>query len=212
MKKMTEKLKHCSGFTLAETLMAVLIMLLVASVVAAGIPAAAQAYRNAVDGANAQVLISSTVNALRSELSTAWSVTVEVEEVEEDKIVYVFYYYSSRTGAKTKLYNDGDTIKVQDYVQYDDNSKAQEDPNTKKAVPPRDLVPEAMRKKTKNADLKYSLSFDNPSLSSDSDIVSFEKITVMDGEEKTIAELPLSIRLLDADMKIPVLPLRDAGR
>ena len=205
MKKMTEKLKYGSGFTLAATLLAVLIMLLVASVVAAGIPAAAQAYRNAVDGANAQVLVSSTVNALRSELSTAWSVTVEVEEVEGDKRVYV-YYYSSRTGAKTKLYNDGDTIKVQDYVQYDHNSEAQEDPNTKEAVPPRDLVPEAMRKKTKNSASKYSLSFDNPSLSSDSDVVSFEKITVMDGEEKTIAELSLSIRLLDPDMKIPVLP------
>lgn len=207
MNKMTEKLKYGSGFTLAETLMAVLIMLLVASVVAAGIPAAAQAYRNAVDGANAQVLVSSTVNALRSELSTAWSVTVEGEEEEKE-----IFYYSSRTGAKTKLYNDGDTIKVQDYVQYENDELAQLDPNTKEAVPPRDLVPEAVRKKTKNSALKYSLSFDNPSLSSDSDVVSFEKITVMDGEEKTIAELPLSIRLLDPDMKIPVLPQRDAGR
>ncbi len=189
--KMTEKLKHGSGFTLAETLMAVLIMLLVASVVAAGIPAAAQAYRNAVDGANAQVLVSSTVNALRSELSTAWSVTTDGSTV---------YYYSSRTGAKTKLYNGGDTIKVQDYVQYENDALAQLDPNTKEAVPPRDLVPEAMRKKTKNADLKYSLSFTKPGLSSG--ILSFEAITVKDGE-KEITSLPISIKLLDEDMKIP---------
>ena len=191
--KVIVKLKNRLGFTLAETLMAVLILLLVASVIAAGIPAAVQAYRNAVDGANAQALISSTVNALRSELSTAWSVTIADGNV---------YYYSSRTGAKTRLYNDGDTIKVQDYVQYEDDSKPQKDQDTN---PARDLVSEAMRKKTKNSALKYSLSFDTPTLLTDSDIVSFKKITVMDGEKK-IAELPLSIRLLDTDMKIPVLP------
>ena len=52
------KLNNEDGFTLAETLMTVLIMLLVSSVIAAGIPAAAKAYRKAVDAANAQVLLS----------------------------------------------------------------------------------------------------------------------------------------------------------
>ena len=60
-----------SGFTLAETLIAILILLMVSSVVAAGIPAASNAYYKVVDGANAQVLLSTAATALRDELATA---------------------------------------------------------------------------------------------------------------------------------------------
>ena len=69
-----KKLKGGGGFTMGETLATVLILLMVAGVVATGIPAALNVYRNAVDAANAQVLLSTTINALRDELSTAWDV------------------------------------------------------------------------------------------------------------------------------------------
>ena len=65
---MYQKLNSQDAFTLAETLITVLILLMVSAVVAGGIPAAANAYRKAVDAANAHVLLSTTVNALRSEL------------------------------------------------------------------------------------------------------------------------------------------------
>ena len=96
--------------SLAETLMAVLILLLVSSVIAVGIPAAANAYRNAVDAANAQALFSTTVNALRSEFSAAWGVKIDNKNV---------VYYSAKTGAKTKLSLD-DEPTVTEYVDYDD--------------------------------------------------------------------------------------------
>jgi len=60
-----------SGFTLAETLMAILILLMVTSVVAAGLPAAVSAYQKVVDRANAQVQLSTAVSRLREELGSA---------------------------------------------------------------------------------------------------------------------------------------------
>ena len=60
-----------SGFSLAETLMAVLILLMVSEVVAVGIPSAASALSKIVDASNAQLLLSTTITKLRDELSTA---------------------------------------------------------------------------------------------------------------------------------------------
>lgn len=66
-----------SGFSIAEALIAVLILLMVSSVVAAGMPVAAKAYTQVVDSANAQLLLSTTVTALRDELGEANDITVD---------------------------------------------------------------------------------------------------------------------------------------
>lgn len=63
--------KNRAGFTLAETLICVLILLMVSAIVGAAMPSAANAYKNVVDAANAQVLLSTTLTALRDEFSTA---------------------------------------------------------------------------------------------------------------------------------------------
>ena len=73
---MLRKLNQKAGFTLAETLVTILILLMVSSIVAGGIPAATNAYYKAVDGANAQVLLSTAATALRDELGTARDITV----------------------------------------------------------------------------------------------------------------------------------------
>ena len=109
MKKMMKKLKNSAGFTLAETLITVLILVMVAGVMAGGIPAAVTAYSKAVDAANAHVALSTTVNALRSELCTAIVNECTGNTVE---------YKSSSTGAPTRLYLDGDAIMVQDFTNY----------------------------------------------------------------------------------------------
>ena len=54
--KLRRRLSDSCGFTLAELLLVILILLLVSSVVAAGVPAAANAYQKVVDSANAQLL------------------------------------------------------------------------------------------------------------------------------------------------------------
>ncbi len=83
-----------SGFTLAETLITVLILLMVSTVVAAGIPAASNAYVKVVDASNEEVLLSTTMSALRNELSMATDVVVVVSS--DGKSKSVTYYNSSR--------------------------------------------------------------------------------------------------------------------
>ena len=61
------------GFTLVETLVALLIVTMVSVIVATGVPSAINAYRNAVASSNAQVALSTVATALRDELSTATS-------------------------------------------------------------------------------------------------------------------------------------------
>lgn len=107
-----KKLKSNRGFTLAETLLAVLILLLVSTIVATGMPAAKSAYEKIVVAANAQVLLSTTATALRDELGTAWDVKLDDSTTVS--------YNSSDTGAKSKIYlKDDGKIYIQEYVKND---------------------------------------------------------------------------------------------
>lgn len=73
-------IRYRKGFSLAETLVALLIVLLAASVVAAGMPAAKDAYYKVQESANAQVFLSTTLTALRKELSTATNIQVDSDK------------------------------------------------------------------------------------------------------------------------------------
>lgn len=95
----TKKLKSRAGFTLAETLLAVTILLLVSTIVATGMPAAKDAYEKVVLASNAEVLLSTAVSTLRDELGTAW----KVEKLADNSGVS---YFSADTGYRTKLYKD----------------------------------------------------------------------------------------------------------
>ena len=83
MKKIFRKKLNKKGFTLAETLITVIILLLVSVIVATGIPSAKNAYERVVVSSNAQVLLSTAITALRDELGKASDV-----EVDEGKITY----------------------------------------------------------------------------------------------------------------------------
>ena len=197
VKRLKQKIKNCRGFSLAETLMAILIMLLVASVIAAGIPAAANAYRNAIDGANAQTLLSTTVNALRSELSTAWGVTIDGNTI---------FYYSSKTGALTKLYIDPaeNTIKVQDYLNEDHTVKA--DPTSgEPLIAARDLVSgpnrEMIRRSAGGENKYYKLTFQGASAADG--FVSFAKVSVMKDTDEIASLNSFAVRQLDPDFMYP---------
>ena len=88
------KLNQQKGFSLAEMLVAVLILLMVSAVVAGGVPAASNAYSKAVDAANAQVLLSTAATALRDELGTAKNVSISGKTVR---------YYSADNGNYSEL-------------------------------------------------------------------------------------------------------------
>lgn len=66
--------KNRGGFTLAETMVAVLILAMVAGIVAAGIPAAKNALDKAIDASHSELLFSTTMTSLRNELATARSI------------------------------------------------------------------------------------------------------------------------------------------
>lgn len=110
------KLKNNTGFTLAETLLAVLILLLVSTIVATGMPAAKNAYEKIVVAANAQVLLSTGATALRDELGTSWAVKID-DDTSKTSGTFVTYN-SSDSGAKSKIFlkGDGKKIYIQEYV------------------------------------------------------------------------------------------------
>lgn len=103
------KIKSRGGFTLAETLLAVLILLLVSGIVATGVPVARNVYNKVIIASNAQVLLSTTVSALRDELGTAWDVSAGAD----GKSVT---YYSADTGAPARLYLKGSDIMIREYA------------------------------------------------------------------------------------------------
>lgn len=169
MKSGMKKLKTNAGFTLAETLITVLILMMVTSVVAGGIPSAVTAYSKAVDAANAQVLISTTVNALRSELTTAKDV-----HLSEEGVIYI----SPDTGSKTKLYQTSDGIMVQDFLKYDETG-----PQTQgeKEVEARKLVSD--KTITDTLQVSYSSVSWN---AADSEVLQFNGLTVMKGNTEIV--------------------------
>ncbi len=119
--KRLRKLKNNAGFSLAEMLMAVLILLMVSLIVATGMPAARNAYEKTVIGSNAQAMLSTAVSALRDELGTAWDVQVSGTTVT---------YFKADTGTRATISNDGvipegkdasayNSITIQDFVEVD---------------------------------------------------------------------------------------------
>ena len=113
MKVMTKK-RSCQGFSLAEVLIALLILLMVSSIVAAGIPVAARAYHRVVDTANAQVLLSTAMTRLREELSVALGVTVSEGTIS----------YTSDMGLPAQIYkqSSGDADKMGIHINRDSGS------------------------------------------------------------------------------------------
>lgn len=110
---MKRKLNNQSGFSLAETLLAVLILLMVSVIVANGVPAARDAYEKVVIGANAKVLLSTAVSAMRDELATAREIKVNSTTIT---------YFSADRGTTSEISLSEDTpseIMLQEYIRKD---------------------------------------------------------------------------------------------
>ncbi len=102
-KTIKKKLHSGKGFTLAETLLAVLILLLVSGIVASGIPSAQRAYEKVVLASNARILLSTTTSALRSELGSAKDVEI-VTAGKGEKADSVITYYNTGRNSSSKIY------------------------------------------------------------------------------------------------------------
>jgi len=191
MKRITKKLKKNGGFTLAETLLAVLILLLVSVIVAEGMPAVRNVYEKVFIGANAQVLLSTTVTALRDELGTAWDVSVGTD----NKSVT---YFSASTGAQSKLYLDGNTIYITEYVEYDGLNTAVGSKDNTYA-----LVSAAASTGNRKNDLQAL--FDSITCDKDKGIVEIKNLRV---EHDGTAIAKMSDQVSDNVLKIQVLTVK----
>ncbi len=121
------------GFTLAETLLATLILLMVSAIVATGVPVAKNAYEKVVLASNADVLLSTAISALRNELGGATDIETdesdstesesdETDGAEEGAEGTILTYYNATRGASSRLYvdsTDGQGIMFQRYYSRD---------------------------------------------------------------------------------------------
>ena len=177
-----QKLNREAGFTLAETLLAVLILLMVATITTAGIPAAKNAYENVVLGANARILLSTSLTALRDELGTARDASVTGTTVS---------YYSAKTHANSQIYLDSEppAIMVRDYMGLEDSVV---NPAGGTAQTTRRLVSD----KAATADLY--VTYGAVSLNADGNMLTFSNVEVRRRQEnRVLASLEeLDIRLI----------------
>lgn len=97
--KEREKIRNHNrrGFTLAETLLALLILMMVSTIVATGIPVAKNAYEKVVIASNAEVLLSTAVSTLRNELGTAKDVNISGSGS-------AITYYNAVRESRSKIY------------------------------------------------------------------------------------------------------------
>ena len=102
------KCKDQAGFTFSETLIAVMIMSMVAAITAAGIPTVKNAYDRVVVAANAEVLLSTAVVELRDEIGSAWNVNVKNTSSTPQKTFVE--YFSASTGANTIIKTDSTNV------------------------------------------------------------------------------------------------------
>jgi len=122
MWKANSKLKDNRGFSLAETLLAVLILLLVSAVVATGMPAVTNAYNKVVLGANAKTMLSTAVTALHDEIGTAWQVENPIDSTTGQADNTKLAYFNGSTGAKSMISSAvNEPIKIQDYISLGDD-------------------------------------------------------------------------------------------
>ncbi len=107
-RRIFEKIKDKKGFTLAEVLVALLIVLIATSIIARGLPVAVMAVQKTVDKSHAQVLLSTSITVLRDELSF----TTDISK-KDGKVTY----RNGTTGVqRTLVLGDPDTGKTVDQV------------------------------------------------------------------------------------------------
>lgn len=104
---MLKKIKKKKGFTLVESLVAILILVLLSSVAANAVFSAISTYSNIVDSANAQLLLSTTISEIRDELSTATDIEASYSS---------FTYTSSITGDRNCIQNSSKGIAIVEYL------------------------------------------------------------------------------------------------
>lgn len=172
------RIKSTKAFTLAEALVAIIIVLLVTAIVAAGIPAAVRAYEKVVVVSNAELLLSNTTTALRNELGMARDVTVDGKKVT---------YYNPMFDSFSQLNADGTDIKYKrfaaDGLILDTNAKTS---------------PEVVFSSGRKTDTNNDLHITYDSVEYKDGIITFKdlKVTNKNGNDTGVTKSRYSIRVV----------------
>ena len=150
MRVIKKKLKSRIGFSLAETLIAILILLMVSAIVGAAIPAASRVYVDTVDAANAQLLLSTATNALRDKLSTATSPEAKDGTIITFKTRTTVNGKNADAWCMIKMDMDGGTLKIY----YGSQDAAHQAETSKYGITSYDLV--SKEAKTENLSVIYT--------------------------------------------------------
>ena len=169
MKKFRLRLRQNTGFSLAETLMAVLILSMVTGIVAVGVPAATRAYRNAIDASHAQVLLSTTMTALRDELSTSKITKVDGKTIK----------YTDENGIKSQITVEGKNENERIYLYKAKTNVGDSEPSWDTGANKRLLISD--KAATSNMYAKYTSVESVPSDSEPISIVKIKGLCVMRG-------------------------------
>lgn len=175
--------KNKNGFTLAETLMAMLILLMVSGIIAAGIPVAKDAYTKVVRVSNAEVLLSTTVSTLRNELGTATSVERTTADGEGYTNYTITYFNGTRRSSARIYFKNGDEVWLQRY--YGDNI----DPSVKESEPEK-----LMSSTVSTKDMIVTCD----SVSYSNGIITFNNVAVKAGSD-TLTSRTVSIRVISGN-------------
>ena len=185
MEKIRRKLHTEKGFTLAETLLAVLILLMVSTIVATGIPVTRNAYEKVVLASNAEVLLSTTISTLRNELGTATDVDIPDgaagNKVKSGKEIT---YYNSARGSSSRIYmiNDGTDIQFQRYYSAEGLSNKESESDN--------LISD------KTATNNLHVTFDTVAFDQDTGIITFSNLAAVKSDKSVLASRKtLSIRV-----------------
>ena len=186
MEKIRRKLHTENGFTLAETLLAVLILLMVSTIVATGIPVARNAYEKVVLASNAEVLLSTTISTLRNELGTATDVDIPDgaagNKVKSGKEIT---YYNSARGSSSRIYmiNGRTDIQFQRYY-------------SAEGLLPNGATDSGNLISDKTATNNLHVTFDTVAFDQDTGIITFSNLAAVKSDKSVLASRKtLSIRV-----------------
>lgn len=179
-KLLLRKINSIAAFTLAEALVAILILLMVTSVVAAGIPAARRAYENVVTASNAELVLSTTISALRNELGMATDITIET-----DKTTILYYSQTNASLSKICLYDDASNEYPQGTIMYQVNAgvSGREEfglPDMKGSS----MIPLVSRK---SSDENLYSTYDEVRFNADNSVLTFKNLSVKNTDGQVLS-------------------------
>jgi len=186
-KMLRKRLADHRGFSIAELMVTILILVMVSGVVAAGIPVAANAYYKVVDVANGQVLLSTTATAMRTQLESATEIVELIDETNRKGVLFKCKS-TGVTGLVWDKARAGDGVLIIPYMAEDDSGKYKEQMDVSNSTPlfTRPLV--SLRAATDNLHTEFS------SITYDADkklltIQNLQVVRIANGETKVIAKM-----------------------